>query len=115
MAEKAVKAKQPVKTKKDVAAKAPVKSQQQPEKPRVAQTRAPEKDKKDDKPQSKPVGRIARWWRETVGELRKVTWPTIPEARRLTYIVLIVVAATSLLLGLLDFIFSRLIGLLVAI
>jgi len=55
-----------------------------------------------------------RWWRETVGELRKVNWPTTEEAWRLTKIVLIVMAIMSALLGVLDFIFSRLITLLLA-
>ncbi|NPV56294.1 MAG: preprotein translocase subunit SecE [Anaerolineae bacterium] len=49
------------------------------------------------------------WWRETVGELRKVTWPTLPDAWKLTRVVLIVMGAMSLLLGLLDFLFSRMI------
>ncbi len=33
--------------------------------------------------------RIQRFWRETVGELRKVTWPTPPEAWKMTRMVLI--------------------------
>jgi preprotein translocase subunit SecE len=57
---------------------------------------------------------FVRWWRETIGELRKVTWPSLPEARRLTYIVLLVMAMMSFLLGLLDFIFSRVITLILA-
>ena len=57
---------------------------------------------------------IQRWWRETVGELRKVSWPTLPDAWRLTKIVLIVMFAMSALLGLLDFVFSQLIALMVA-
>jgi preprotein translocase subunit SecE len=52
---------------------------------------------------------IRLWWRETVGELRKVTWPTLPDAWKLTRVVLIVMGAMSLLLGLLDFLFSRMI------
>ena len=32
----------------------------------------------------KQPGRIARWWRETIGELRKVSWPTPHDAWRLT-------------------------------
>ncbi len=55
-----------------------------------------------------------KWWRETLGELRKVTWPTREDAYRLTKIVLIVVVAMSVLLGVMDFIFSRVIGLLLA-
>jgi preprotein translocase subunit SecE len=54
---------------------------------------------------------IRRWWRETVGEMRKVSWPTIPDARRLTKIVLIVMAIMATLLGVLDYVFSTLITL----
>lgn len=53
----------------------------------------------------KPSG-IQRWWKETIGELRKVSWPTTKEAWRLTWIVLLVMVSTSALLGLLDFVFS---------
>jgi len=59
--------------------------------------------------QVKKPNAIQRWWKETIGELRKVTWPTFQEARRLTGIVIAVMVATSLLLGLLDFIFSKVI------
>ncbi|MFZ5879793.1 MAG: preprotein translocase subunit SecE [Chloroflexota bacterium] len=38
--------------------------------------------------------------REMVGELRKVTWPTRPEANRLTILVLIVMTVVGLLLAL---------------
>ena len=63
-----------------------------------------DKDVKEKKPNG-----IQRWYRETIGELRKVTWPTRREAFRLTWIVVVVMFATSLSLGLLDFIFSRVI------
>ncbi len=59
--------------------------------------------------------RIKRWFKETAGELRKVTWPTREEAIALTRIVLIVTIIMSAILGILDFIFARLVGLLVAI
>lgn len=58
--------------------------------------------------------KIARFWRETIGELRKVTWPTPKEAWDLTKIVLVVTVIMSLFLGLVDFGFSQLIGFLVA-
>jgi len=54
--------------------------------------------------------RIKRWWRETVGELRKVTWPTPREAMRLTKIVILVMIIMGAVLGGLDFIFTKLIG-----
>lgn len=116
MAEKPVKAKQPEKIKKAESTRAPVKVQQ-PEKPKAIQARAADKEKKDDreKTPAKAPNRFVRWYRETVGELRKVSWPTRQEAMRLTKIVLYVVAATSIFLGVLDFLFSRLIGLLVAL
>ena len=50
---------------------------------------------------------IQRWWRETIGELRKVSWPTTQEAWRLTRIVLLVMAVMSALLGILDFAFFQ--------
>jgi len=50
---------------------------------------------------------LARYLRETRGELRKVTWPTRQESQRLTAIVLGVTALMALFLGILDFIFSR--------
>ncbi len=59
--------------------------------------------------------RIKRWFKETAGELRKVTWPTREEAVALTRIVLIVTIIMSAILGILDFIFARLVGLLVNI
>ena len=65
---------------------------------------------KNEKPRKE--NRIKRWWRETVGELRKVNWPTTRDAWRLTKIVLIVMVAMGTVLGGLDFIFTKLIGLL---
>ena len=45
---------------------------------------------------------IVRFYRETIGELRKVSWPTREEALNLTMIVLIVLVAMALLLGAVD-------------
>jgi preprotein translocase subunit SecE len=82
----------------------------QPEKLKIAQ-----KPKTSDREKEKPKepNRLQRWYRETIGELRKVSWPTPQEAWRLTRIVLVVMGLMSLLLGVLDFVFSRLITLLV--
>ena len=75
---------------------------------------ARKKDSKDkNKKRTKRKG-IAKWWGETVGELRKVNWPTSKEALQLTKVVLIVMVAMSALLGLFDFLFSRLLGLILA-
>jgi len=46
--------------------------------------------------------------------MRKVSWPTLKEAQRLTLIVLAVMAGMAIVLGSLDFIFSRLIALILA-
>ena len=58
---------------------------------------------------------ILRFFRETVAELRKVNWPTRQEATQLTVIVLLVVVVMSTLLGVLDFLFSRLFGFIVGL
>ncbi len=64
--------------------------------------------------QVKKPNAIQRWWKETIGELRKVSWPTPREAWRLTVIVIAVMVATSVLLGALDFGFSKIITALLA-
>lgn len=61
------------------------------------------------------IQKIQRFWRETVGELRKVTWPTPPEAWKLTKLVMIVMVILATILGVLDFLFSRLISFLVTL
>jgi len=53
---------------------------------------------------------LTRWWRETIGELRKVTWPTSSEALGLTKVVIIVMLAMSAVLGLFDHGFTLLIS-----
>lgn len=111
MAEKTVKAKQPVKT-KQVESTVSVEKVRQPEKPKQVQKVAKPTDKDREKP--KQPNRIARWYRETVGELRKVAWPSTQEAWRLTRVVLIVMFLMSAVLGLLDWLFSRVITLLVS-
>ena len=51
---------------------------------------------------------VVRFYRETVGELKKVVWPTWPEARNLTIIVLFVIVLTAVILGGADYLFSLL-------
>ena len=46
---------------------------------------------------------IQRYVRETTGELRKVSWPTWPEARRLTGLVLLVMVIMGIFLAGVDF------------
>ena len=59
---------------------------------------------------SKKTNAITRWWRETLGELRKVTWPTPQEAWQLTKITILVMLVMSAILGILDFVFTRVIA-----
>ncbi|MFN2274318.1 MAG: preprotein translocase subunit SecE [Anaerolineales bacterium] len=70
------------------------------------------KSKAASKRRSNPV---SRYLRESIAELKKVTWPTRQEAMQLTVIVLIVVTAMSALLGSLDFVFSRLIAFIISL
>jgi len=68
----------------------------------------------DNKLAVKKPNAIVRWSRETIGEVRKVNWPTPPEAWRLTKIVIVVMGLMSGLLGVLDFAFTRLIAFILA-
>ena len=66
------------------------------------------------KKDSKKQNAIQRFTRETVGELRKVSWPTRQEAWQLTLSVLVVLAFMSVFLGIfVDGIASWLLGLLI--
>jgi preprotein translocase subunit SecE len=56
-----------------------------------------EKDRKGRKPNY-----FQSIYRETVGELRKVSWPTWPEAYRLTGLVLLVMLIMGAILGSVD-------------
>jgi preprotein translocase subunit SecE len=58
---------------------------------------------KDEKKKvAKKPNAITRFVRETVGELRKVSWPTRQEAINLTIIVIIVMVTTSIFLYMVD-------------
>ncbi len=56
---------------------------------------------------SKQPRGLRRFYRETMGELRKVSWPTRQEAVNLTKVVVIVMAAMAAVLGTLDVLFYR--------
>jgi preprotein translocase subunit SecE len=56
---------------------------------------------------------IQRLYRETIGELKKVSWPTRREATNLTIIVLVVVSVMVVILGSLDIFFTWLLSLIV--
>jgi preprotein translocase subunit SecE len=54
---------------------------------------------------------VQRYYRETVGELRKVSWPTRQEAINLTTITLVVIVVMSAFLGSLDYVFNQIFAL----
>ena len=54
---------------------------------------------------------IAQYFRETYFELKKVSWPTRREAVNLTIIVILATTFLSILLGLLDWMYSLIFGL----
>jgi len=56
---------------------------------------------------------LVRYFRETRAELRKVVWPSRQEATRLSLIVVSVLVAMSAFLGVVDYLFAQLIGLIV--
>ena len=55
-----------------------------------------------EKDRSKKSNAIQSFFRETSGELRKVSWPTWPEARQLTLLVLLVMVVMGIILGITD-------------
>lgn len=62
------------------------------------------------KKESKPVEKrerkepniVQRYYRETIGELRKVSWPTRQEAINMTILVVIVLVVMTIFLGTVD-------------
>ncbi len=65
------------------------------------------------KGRQKKENAIVRYIKETRAELRKVTWPTREEAINLTVIVVAVTAGMAAFLGVVDYLFSKLFGLIV--
>lgn len=55
---------------------------------------------RDDRPRRENA--VQRFFRETIGELRKVSWPTRQEAVNMTIIVIIVMTVVSLFLWFID-------------
>ena len=72
-------------------------------------------DKDEKRKVAKKPNAITRFWRETVGELRKVSWPTRKEAGYLTIIVLIVMIISSAVLYAVDILAVRLMTLAVGL
>ena len=59
--------------------------------------------------QSKPI----RFVKEALAELKKVVWPTKEQVVRLTILVIVVSVIAGLLMGGLDFIFTKLLALII--
>ncbi len=64
---------------------------------------------------TKKQNAIQRYFNETAGELRKVSWPTWPEARQLTILVIIVMVVIGIFLGLVDYGANNLLNLVLGI
>ena len=60
------------------------------------------------------IKRFAAYVEDAKAELRKVTWPTLPETRRATFVVLGFVAFMAVVLGLIDLGLSKIIQLILA-
>ena len=71
--------------------------------------------RKEIKKSTKKQNAITRFFRETVGELRRVSWPSRQEAINLTIIVLIVMTFTSIFLYGVDILGARLLTLAVGL
>lgn len=56
---------------------------------------------------------IVKYFKETRAELRKVTWPTRQEALNLTLIVVSFTVFMAALLGIIDYIFAWVFGLII--
>jgi preprotein translocase subunit SecE len=57
---------------------------------------------KERKLTEKKENAIVRFYRETIGELRKVSWPSREEATNLTVLVIIVLVGMAIFLGAVD-------------
>lgn len=68
-----------------------------------------------EKAKNKKQNPIQAFFRETIGELRKVSWPTWPEAWQLTKIVLLVMVFMGILLGVTDVAARELLNLLLSV
>ena len=65
------------------------------------------------KSRGRPGQAIIGYFKGTRTELRRVNWPDRQEATRLTVIVMVVTFLMAALLGLMDFVFAQLFGLVI--
>jgi preprotein translocase subunit SecE len=54
---------------------------------------------------------VQRFFSDTINELKRVSWPSRQEAIRLTEIVLVVIFLMAVILGGLDWVYSKIFGL----
>ena len=59
-------------------------------------------------------GRIARRFREMVGELKKVTWPSRKDLIRQSTVVIVFVLILTVVVGLMDYVLSNLLRLIIS-
>ena len=72
-------------------------------------------EKKDKKPSAKKPGvfkRIAAFFKGMISEIKKVTWPSFRQVVKNTFVVIVVVVGSGVLVGLVDAAFKWLAGLL---
>lgn len=55
----------------------------------------------------KKQGRVVKFFRDLKSERKKVTWPTLEDTKKQTYVVIVELFAVALLVGLLDYGFSK--------
>jgi preprotein translocase subunit SecE len=67
----------------------------------------PKKGKKATEPRPNFFARVALFVRQVIAELRKVIWPTRPQLRTYTIVVLIFVVAFGLFVAGLDIVFTK--------
>jgi len=53
------------------------------------------------------LGNVMAYLREVRGEVRKVTWPSWDDLRRTTVVIIIVVIILGMVIGIMDFVFSK--------
>jgi preprotein translocase subunit SecE len=67
-----------------------------------------------EKAKSKKTNPVQQYFRETIGELKKVSWPTRREAFQLTGLVIAVMVVVGIILGVTDGAARQLLGLLLS-
>ena len=79
---------------------------------KLEKTEKAKKDKKPEKKDKKPgfFDRVAKWFKDMKGELKKVQWPSKKQTINNTVIVIICVIVVGVVIGAFDFIAGNAIG-----